>query len=68
MFERVDARADGIARARRPVTMNRDFFSERVRSVASGNASIPGGAEVIDLSQYTGVASTAAFTSSNVKV
>jgi len=28
---------------------------ERVQSVASGNASIPNGAEVIDLSRYTGV-------------
>jgi imidazolonepropionase-like amidohydrolase len=28
---------------------------DRVKSVASGNASIPGGAEVIDLSRYTGV-------------
>src|SRR5882672_6903272 len=28
---------------------------ERVQSVASGNASIPSGAEVIDLSRYTGV-------------
>ena len=28
---------------------------DRVRSVASGAASIPGGAEVIDLSRYTGV-------------
>src|SRR5437867_8830641 len=28
---------------------------ERVQSVASGNASIPRGAEVIDLSRYTGI-------------
>src|SRR5437016_10836875 len=28
---------------------------DRVRSVASGHASIPSGAEVIDLSRYTGV-------------
>src|SRR5437016_14174110 len=28
---------------------------DRVQSVASGNASIPSGAEVIDLSRYTGI-------------